>query len=237
MQERLQKILAQAGIASRRKAEELIREGKVRVDGMVVTEMGVRVDPATQKIECNGRPVFSLEKKVYILLHKPAGYLSTVRDPQGRPIVSDLLPNIKERIYPVGRLDLDTEGALLLTNDGELAQAVLHPSREVKKTYVAKIKGRPGSKKLAALSRGIELEGKKTWPAEITVLTSEKQTTTIQIIIHEGRKRQVRKMFEAVGHPVLQLKRIAYGQLALGELKPGKYRFLPPGDIKLIFKK
>ncbi|MBW2472358.1 MAG: rRNA pseudouridine synthase [Deltaproteobacteria bacterium] len=237
MRERLQKILAQAGIASRRKAEELIREGKVRVDGMVVTEMGVRVDPATQKIECNGRPVFSLEKKVYILLHKPAGYLSTVRDPQGRPIVSDLLPNIKERIYPVGRLDLDTEGALLLTNDGELAQAVLHPSREVKKTYVAKIKGRPGSKKLAALSRGIELEGKKTWPAEITVLTSEKQTTTIQIIIHEGRKRQVRKMFEAVGHPVLQLKRIAYGQLALGELKPGKYRFLPPGDIKLIFKK
>ena len=237
MQERLQKILAQAGIASRRKAEELIRAGKVRVDGMVVTEMGVRVDPATQKIECNGRPVFSLEKKVYILLHKPAGYLSTVRDPQGRPIVSDLLPNIKERIYPVGRLDLDTEGALLLTNDGELAQAVLHPSREVKKTYVAKIKGRPGSKKLAALSRGIELDGKKTWPAEITVLTSEKQTTTIQIIIHEGRKRQVRKMFEAVGHPVLQLKRIAYGQLALGELKPGKYRFLPPGDIKLIFKK
>lgn len=237
MQERLQKILAQAGIASRRKAEELIREGKVRVDGMVVTEMGVRVDPATQKIECNGRPVFSLEKKVYILLHKPAGFLSTVRDPQGRPIVTDLLPNIKERIYPVGRLDLDTEGALLLTNDGELAQAVLHPSREVKKTYVAKIKGRPGPKKLAALSRGIELEGKKTWPAEITVLASEKQTTTIQIVIHEGRKRQVRKMFEAVGHPVLQLKRMAYGQLALGELKPGKYRFLPPGDIKLIFKK
>ncbi len=237
MQERLQKILAQAGIASRRKAEELIREGKVRVDGMVVTEMGVRVDPATQKIECNGRPVFSLEKKVYILLHKPAGFLSTVRDPQGRPIVTDLLPNIKERIYPVGRLDLDTEGALLLTNDGELAQAVLHPSREVKKTYVAKIKGRPGSKKLAALSRGIELEGKKTWPAEITVLASEKQTTTIQIVIHEGRKRQVRKMFEAVGHPVLQLKRMAYGQLALGELKPGKYRFLPPGDIQLIFKK
>ena len=237
MRERLQKILAQAGIASRRKAEELIREGKVRVDGMVVTEMGVRVDPATQKIECNGRPVFSLEKKVYILLHKPAGFLSTVRDPQGRPIVTDLLPNIKERIYPVGRLDLDTEGALLLTNDGELAQAVLHPSREVKKTYVAKIKGRPGSKKLVALSRGIELEGKKTWPAEITVLASEKQTTTIQIVIHEGRKRQVRKMFEAVGHPVLQLKRIAYGQLALGELKPGKYRFLPPGDIKLIFKK
>ena len=237
MRERLQKILAQAGIASRRKAEELIREGKVRVDGMVVTEMGVRVDPATQKIECNGRPVFSLEKKVYILLHKPAGYLSTVRDPQGRPIVTDLLPNIKERIYPVGRLDLDTEGALLLTNDGELAQAVLHPSHEVKKTYVAKIKGRPGSKKLVALSRGIELEGKKTWPAEITILASKKQTTTIQIIIHEGRKRQVRKMFEAVGHPVLQLKRIAYGQLALGELKPGKYRFLPPGDIKLIFKK
>jgi 23S rRNA pseudouridine2605 synthase len=237
MQERLQKILAKAGIASRRKAEELIRAGRVRVDGKVVTEMGIRVDPDAQEIECDGIPVAAQEKKIYILLHKPAGFLSTVHDPQGRPIVTDLLQSIKERVYPVGRLDLDTEGALLLTNDGELAQKILHPSNEVNRTYVAKVKGKPSLKKLAALSRGIELEGRKTWPAEVEVLHSEARETTIRIVIHEGRKRQIRKMFEAVGHPVLKLKRIAYGQLELGDLASGKYRFLGPGDIKMIFRK
>ena len=237
MQQRLQKILAKAGIASRRKAEELIKEGKVRVDGKVVTEMGTKVDPDAQDIECDGIHVAAREKKIYILLHKPAGFLSTVNDPQGRPIVTDLLPQVKERVYPVGRLDLDTEGALLLSNDGELAQKIMHPSHEVNKTYVAKVKGKPGTKKLAALSRGITLEGRKTWPADIEVLQTEPQATTIKIIIHEGRKRQVRKMFDAVGHPVLQLKRTAYGQLELGDLRPGKYRFLSPEDIKMIFRK
>ncbi|MFC1819180.1 pseudouridine synthase [Thermodesulfobacteriota bacterium] len=237
MQQRLQKILAKAGIASRRKAEELIKEGKVRVDGKVVTEMGTKVDPDAQDIECDGIHVAAREKKIYILLHKPAGFLSTVHDPQGRPIVTDLLPQVKERVYPVGRLDLDTEGALLLSNDGELAQKILHPSHEVNKTYVAKVKGKPNTKKLAALSRGITIEGRKTWPADIEVLQTKPQATTIKIIIHEGRKRQVRKMFDAVGHPVLQLKRTAYGQLELGDLRPGKYRFLSPEDIKMIFRK
>jgi pseudouridine synthase len=237
MLERLQKVLAKAGIASRRGSEELIRQGKVRVDGRVVTEMGTKVDPETQKIECEGFTLASQEEKVYILLHKPTGYLSTVDDPQGRPIVTDLLKNIKERVYPVGRLDLDTEGALLLTNDGELAQKILHPSHEVDKTYVAKVKGVPGKKKLGALSKGIELEGRKTWPASIKVLKTEAHSAVIQIIIHEGRKRQVRKMFEAIGHPVLGLKRIAYGKLKLGELRPGKYRFLTPEDIKFIFSR
>ena len=237
MQERLQKVLAKAGIASRRKAEELIRRGKVRVDGKVITEMGTKVDPETQDIECEGVALDPQEEKVYILLHKPGGYLSTVDDPQRRPIVTDLLKNIKERVYPVGRLDLDTEGALLLTNDGELAQKILHPSHEVNKTYVAKVKGRPDKKKLDALSKGIELEGKKTWPANIEVLKSEVESTTIQITIHEGRKRQVRKMFDTIGHPVLQLKRTAYGQLELGGLRSGKYRFLTPADIKFILDK
>ncbi len=237
MQERLQKVLARAGIASRRKAEELIREGRVKVDGKVVTEMGTRVDPENQAIECNGMHVSAQEKKVYILLHKPSGFLSTVHDPQGRPIVTDLLKNIKERVYPVGRLDLDTEGALLLTNDGELAQKILHPSHEVNKTYVAKVKGWPGKNKLGALAGGIILEGRKTWPADIELLHSEPQTTTIKIVIHEGRKRQVRKMFEAIGHPVLQLQRTAYGQLQLKGLASGKYRFLDPGDIQMIFRK
>ena len=237
MLERLQKVLAKAGVASRRGAEELIRQGKVRVDGKVVTEMGTKVDPETQVIKCNGVTLASQEKKVYILLHKPSGYLSTVDDPQGRPIVTDLLKNIKERVYPVGRLDLDTEGALLLTNDGELAQKILHPSHEVNKTYVAKVKGVPGRKKLDALSKGIVLEGRKTWPASIKVLSKKAQSAIIRIIIHEGRKRQVRKMFEAIGHPVLELKRTAYGQLELGELGPGKYRFLTPADIKFILDK
>ena len=237
MLERLQKVLAKAGVASRRKAEELIRQGKVRVDGRIITEMGTKVDPETQNIECEGVALVSREEKVYILLHKPTGYLSTVDDPKGRPIVTDLLKNIKERVYPVGRLDLNTEGALLLTNDGELSQKILHPSHEVNKTYVAKVKGVPGRKKLDALSKGIELEGRKTWPASIKVLKTEAQSTVIQIIIHEGRKRQVRKMFEAIGHPVLALKRTAYGQLELGGLGPGKYRFLTPRDIKFIFDK
>ncbi|MEK6197684.1 MAG: rRNA pseudouridine synthase [Desulfobacterales bacterium] len=237
MLERLQKVLAKAGVASRRRAEELIRQGKVRVDGKVVTEMGTKVDPETQNIECDGVALVSQEEKVYILLNKPTGYLSTVDDPQGRPIVTDLLKNIAERVYPVGRLDLNTEGALLLTNDGELSQKILHPSHEVNKTYVAKVKGVPGKKKLDALSKGIELEGRKTWPARIKVLKTEAQSTVIQIIIHEGRKRQVRKMFEAIGHPVLALKRTAYGQLQLGGLGPGKYRFLTPWDIKFIFDK
>jgi 23S rRNA pseudouridine2605 synthase len=237
MQERLQKVPAKAGLASRRQAEDLIREGRVRIDGKVVTEMGVRVDPDNQQIECDGIPVTQPEKKIYILLHKPAGFLSTVHDPQGRTIVTDLLRNVNERVYPVGRLDLDTEGALLLTNDGELAQKILHPSHEVKKTYVAKVKGRPAKKKLAALARGIVLEGRKTWPADIEVLHTEPETATIKIIIHEGRKRQVRKMFAAVGHPVLQLQRLAYGELELGALAPGEYRFLSPNDIKKIFRK
>ncbi|MDH3391809.1 MAG: rRNA pseudouridine synthase [Desulfobulbaceae bacterium] len=235
MLERLQKVLAKAGVASRRRAEELIRQGKVRVDGKVVTEMGTKVDLETQNIECDGVALVSREEKVYILLNKPTGYLSTVDDPQGRPIVTDLLKNIAERVYPVGRLDLNTEGALLLTNDGEMAQKILHPSHEVNKTYVAKVKGVPGKKKLDALSKGIELEGRKTWPASIKVLKTLAQSTVIQIVIHEGRKRQVRKMFEAIGHPVLALKRTAYGQLQLGGLGPGKYRFLTPRDIKFIF--
>jgi 23S rRNA pseudouridine2605 synthase len=237
MLERLQKVLAKAGVASRRGAEELIRQGKVRVDGRVVTEMGIKVDTETQNIQCDGITLTSQEKKVYILLHKPTGYLSTVDDPQGRPIVTDLLKNIKERVYPVGRLDLDTEGALLLTNDGELAQKILHPSHEVNKTYVAKVKGVPGRKKLDTLSKGIALEGRKTWPASIKVMKTEAQSAVIEITIHEGRKRQIRKMFDAIGHPVLGLKRIAYGRLQLGPLRSGKYRFLSPADINSIFAK
>ncbi len=235
MEERLQKILARAGIASRRAAEELIRQGKVTVDGRVVTDMGVRVDPARQRIEYGGRPVAGAEEKVYVLLNKPTGYLSTLADPQGRKIVTDLLAGVAARVFPVGRLDYDTEGALLLTNDGELAQRILHPRFEVNKTYVATVRGNPPQAALAQLEKGIMLEGSRTWPARIRVLAAGERQTRLEITIHEGRKRQVRKMFAAIGHRVLALQRIAYGRLRLGDLPLGKYRFLTKNDLNLIF--
>ena len=235
MEERLQKILARAGVSSRRGAEELIRQGKVAIDGQVVTEMGMRVDPALHRIECNGSLVTQEEEKVYLLLNKPTGYLSTLADPQGRPIVTDLIDGVSARVFPVGRLDYDTEGALLLTNDGELSQQILHPSFEVNKTYLATVSGKPSRQKLAELAKGIDLEGRRTWPARIKVIATGSRQTTIEIIIHEGRKRQVRKMFAAIDHRVLTLERVAYGGLGLGDLPRGRYRFLNRKDLDLIF--
>lgn len=235
MKERLHKILARAGVASRRAAEELIRQGRVSVDGKIVTEMGVQVDPERHAVAFDGRPVSGRQQKIYVLLNKPKGYVTTLSDPQGRPIVTSLLKGISARLYPVGRLDLDTEGALLLTNDGELAQKIQHPSHEVKKTYVARVRGRPDREKLLQLEKGLEIEGRRTWPAQIHVVACGIHDTTIRITIHEGRKRQIRKMFAAVGHRVLDLKRTAYGGLELGDLPLGKYRFLDDKEISRIF--
>ena len=235
MEYRLQKILARSGIASRRKAEDLIIQGKVSVNGVVVKDLGRCYDPEAHEITVNGRRVQPSEDKVYFLLNKPKGYVTTLHDPQKRPIVTSLLPEVSQRIFPVGRLDLDTEGALLMTNDGDLAHRILHPRNEVKKTYIAEVKGSPQAGVISRLEKGIMLEGKKTWPAKITVLSQKKQVTKLQITIHEGRKRQIRKMFATVGFPVLQLKRIAYGNLHLGNLKSGKYRRLNEKDIKQIF--
>ncbi len=237
MEERLQKILARAGIASRRAAEELIRQGRVRVDGQVVTELGCKADPGRQEITCDNKPVRLEEEKVYLLLNKPLGYVTTLSDPQGRPIVSDLLKAIEVRVFPVGRLDIDTEGALILTNDGELAHQLLHPSFEITRTYEATVKGAPATEALHRLEEGILLEGRRTWPAKLRVLGARGPNTTIEITIHEGRKRQVRKMFAAIGHPVVYLKRTAYGSLRLGGLKPGKYRLLPRRELVSLFSK
>ncbi len=234
MEERLQKILARAGVCSRRRAEKYIAAGRVAVDGRVVTRPGTKVDPDRVTITVDNRPV-AREEKIYILLNKPTGYVTTLDDPQGRPIVTDLLPDIHHRVFPVGRLDLDSEGALLLTNDGALGNRILHPRFQVNKTYEATVRGTPKKSSLQRLEQGIMLEGRKTWPAELRVLRRRKATTTIEVIIHEGRKRQVRKMFQAVGHPVLRLKRTAYGGLQLGSLEPGKFRFLDAGDLRLIF--
>ncbi|MBU0729091.1 MAG: rRNA pseudouridine synthase [Proteobacteria bacterium] len=235
MKERLQKILANAGIASRRKAEELILSGKVSVDGKVITELGFKADPQKQRIEFEGSPLVDEQEKIYILLNKPRGYLTTLHDPQNRPIITSLLADISTRVYPVGRLDLDTEGALILTNDGDFSNQILHPSKKIKKTYIATVFGHPARQKLDQLVSGIEIEGKKTAPAKITKIKSRKLSTSFEICIHEGRKRQIRMMFEAVGHKVIDLKRIAYGKLKLGKLPSGKYRFLEKKDLEKIF--
>ncbi|WLE96618.1 MAG: pseudouridine synthase [Candidatus Electrothrix communis] len=236
MAERIQKIIAHAGICSRRKAEEYIAEGRVKVDGKPITQPGLKVDPEQVIITVDGKPLKE-EKKFYILLHKPRGYVTTMSDPQGRPIVTDLLPEIQERLFPVGRLDLDSEGALLLTNDGALANQVIHPRFEVNKTYEATVRDLPKKSDLQRLEQGIVLDGKKTWPARLRVLKKKKDVTVIEIIIHEGKKRQVRKMFQAIGHPVIRLKRTAYGRLRLENLPEGRYRFLDKIDVKKLFCK
>lgn len=234
MEERLQKILAKAGIASRRKAEELIRTGRVAVDGRIVTELGTRIDPQKSTITFDGKPLVR-EKIIYIMLNKPAGYVTTLSDPQGRPIVTDLLHNIPQRVFPVGRLDYETEGALILTNDGNLGQYIQHPRYEVNKTYVATVSGKPSARNIRQLETGIMVDGRKTWPATVRILEQKQAETVLELTIHEGKKRQVRKMLAAIGHPVRNLTRTAYGRLRLGNLPPGKYRFLTENDLKKIF--
>jgi len=231
---RLQKVLAAAGVCSRRQAERLIGEGRVTVDGLVVDTPGRKVDPTQQKISVDGRPLASRPKLVYYLLNKPRGYVTTMSDPQGRPLVTSLLKGVKARVFPVGRLDIDTSGALILTNDGELSQKILHPSNEINRTYLARVAGKPSEAQLDSLRQGILLEGRQTWPARIRVVGSDRDSYRIEITIHEGRKRQVRKMFAAIGHPVRELARIAYARLELGNLPIGHFRELTPADLKKL---
>lgn len=232
---RLQKYLAQCGLASRRKAEQLIADGAISVDGKIVTEMGISITPGVNLVKFAGKPLKVKEELVYYLLNKPKGYVTTLSDPQGRPIVTSLIKERGVRLFPVGRLDLDTEGALILTNDGQLAQKIQHPSNQTNKTYEALLKGIPGKEKISRLEQGIQLEGKRTAPATIVVLAAKNPGCLVKITIHEGRKRQVKKMFSFIGHPVVHLKRIAYGNLTLGNLPSGHYRQLNPVDLKKIF--
>ncbi len=231
---RLQKFLAECGVASRRKAEQLISRGAVSVDGRTITEMGCKIDPKRQEVRYQGRLIKPKTKWTYILLNKPKGYVTTMSDPQGRPIVTSLLKDLDTRLFPVGRLDIDSEGALLLTDDGALAHKILHPSHESTKTYEVVVKGIVSQGKIRKLEQGIEIEGKKTWPAKISQVKKQGSACRLEISIHEGRKRQVRRMFEAIGHPVINLKRTAYGKLQLGSLKSGAYRFLTPEDMKKV---
>lgn len=232
--ERLQKVIAHAGVASRRKAEELILEGKVKVNGKLVKELGVKVSQ-NDKIEVSGIPLES-EEPVYFLFNKPRGVISSVTDDKGRKVVTDFFPEVKERIYPIGRLDYDTSGLLLMTNDGEFANVLMHPKYEVEKVYIAKVKGIPFREKVKLLEKGIKLEDGMTAPAKVKVLSVDKKknTSIVEISIHEGRNRQVRRMFEAIGHEVIKLKRERYGFLTVHGLITGDFRELTPHEVKQL---
>lgn len=234
--ERLHKFMARAGVASRRQCEELIARGRVKINGRVITTLGLKIDPLKDRVEVDGRPLARPEKKVYLLLNKPAGYVTTVKDPRGRAKVTDLLRGIKQRVYPVGRLDYDTEGLLLLTNDGDLAYALTHPRHEVPKTYLARVKGVPAPEKLKALARGVPLEDGPTAPARVRLVSDKGGNGLLEITIHEGRNRQVRRMCEHIGHPVLALRRVRIGPLELGGLKPGQYRHLTFREVARLKK-
>lgn len=231
-EQRLQKILAAAGVASRRAAEEMIRAGKVRVDGRVVRELGVKADPAVHRITVEGRPLPSVEAKEYWLVHKPSRVVSTVRDPEGRRNVMDLLPSgVAGRLYPVGRLDRESEGLVLLTNDGELAHRVMHPSFEVPKYYRVWVTGRVTSRVLNQLRRGVELEDGTMASARVHVKSAGPRRSKLSFVLHEGRKREIRRMCTQVGLTVTRLVRVGMGPLKLGDLPRGEARRLHPGEV------
>ncbi|MDT2045609.1 pseudouridine synthase [Priestia aryabhattai] len=235
--ERLQKVIAHAGVASRRKAEELITQGRVTVNGKAVKELGTKVGP-NDKIEVDGVPL-EREEPVYFMLYKPRGVISAAKDDKDRKTVVDFFPHVEERIYPIGRLDYDTSGLILLTNDGEFANLLTHPKYEIDKVYVAKVKGIPPREKIRQLQRGIMLEDGKTSPARAKVLSIDKgkQTAIVELSIHEGKNRQVRRMFEAIGHPVLKLKRERYANLDLRGLNAGEARELTAHEVKQLYTK
>ncbi len=233
-EERLQKLMSRAGISSRRAAEKIIAEGRVKVDGEIVKNPGTKVNPETQKIFVDDKPLTFDEEKIYIILNKPRGYVSTAKDERGRKTVLDLVSEISGRIYPVGRLDSDSEGLLLLTNDGELTNSLIHPKFSVKKTYRAKIGGEITPEKFEDLRKGVELEDGMTAPAKIEIVSLEENSATVDITIHEGRNRQIRRMFAVVGCSVKNLKRTKFAGLTLDGLKVGQFRRLTPDEIEKL---
>ncbi len=233
MEVRLQKYLADCGVASRRKCEEIILSGRVKVDDITVEELGVKVNPAINVVTLNDTVIKKSEDLVYILLHKPEGYITAVTDQFDRPTVIDLL-DIEERVFPVGRLDYETSGLLLLTNDGELTFKLTHPKHEVKKTYLAKVMGHPTEESLEQFRKGLFIDGYKTSKAEVYKTREDEKYSWLKIVIIEGKNRQVRKMCDAIGHKVANLKRLSTGDLELGNLKRGEYRNLTKEEIEYL---
>ena len=233
---RLNKYLSQSGVTSRRDADRLIEKGDVRVNGEVVRTLGTKIDESKDRVEVKGKAVKPEDDSVSIVLYKPPGYLVTLKDPQQRPTVMGLIRTLKRRVFPVGRLDFDSEGLLLFTDDGELAHRLMHPRYQIQKEYRVEVTGFPEKEALDRLKTGIVLDGKKTAPAEVRLLRQEDRHSFLQIVIHEGRKREVRRMMEAVGHDVLSLKRTRFGSIRLGNLKPGEWRRLEPHEIASLKK-
>lgn len=229
--ERLQKVLAHAGVASRRQSEKLITSGHVRVNGTVVTELGTKVGVHDQ-VSVDNVPI-THEDPVYVMLYKPRGVVSTANDEKGRQTVVDLIENVSQRIYPVGRLDYDTSGLLLLTNDGELANRLTHPKYEVEKTYVAKVTGIPSNDAMRQIRQGMTIDGEAYAPAKLKLLSSDqkKHTAIVQLVLHEGKNHEVKKLLAAVGCPVEKLKREEYGFLTLKGLQAGDSRYLKPSEL------
>lgn len=238
MKIRLQKILADAGIASRRKAEEIIKEGRVTVNGVVITEMGFKASPFEDHIKVDGKLIkLTPSLPVYFMLNKPKKVMCTVEDPEGRETVIDLVKKgIKERVWPVGRLDYHSEGLVILTNDGDLTLKLTHPRYKVAKVYEVKVKDLPSEEKLNKLRKGVYLEDGKTQPCEIEFIKNTKENSWFKVVLREGKKQQIRRMFAKIGHPVMKLKRIEYGPLKLGKLPVGEFRPLTEREIILLKK-
>jgi len=234
--ERLNKILAISGITSRRRADELISSGLVTVNGLVEKRVGSKAVWGVDSINVDGHPVPDPPKKIYLLLNKPFGYVSTLHDPEGRPIIRDLFKDVKERIYPVGRLDFDSSGLLILTNDGELAFRLMHPKFHIPRTYKVIVEGVISDKSVERLKKGVSLDDGPTNPARVRIIETQQGRSVVRITIFEGRSREIRRMCEAVGHKILKLTRIGYGNLDLGDLKVGKYRHLKNVEVKALRK-
>ncbi|WAM30766.1 rRNA pseudouridine synthase [Caldicellulosiruptor naganoensis] len=235
---RLQKFMADCGVASRRKCEEIILQGRVKVNGRTITELGFKVDPQKDEVLVDGKKLVPVQKKVYIMLNKPFGVISSAKDEKGRKTVVDLVKDkVDVRVFPVGRLDFDTTGLILLTNDGEFAYKVTHPKHDIEKTYIALIEGVPTKEEIEQFEKGLLIDGRLTSPAKFKVLKVFKGRSLVEIKIHEGRNRQVRKMCDAIGHRVLKLKRVAIGKLKLGKLKEGEFVFLDENMVNKVFEK
>ncbi len=234
MTERLQKIISAAGITSRRASEELILAGRVAVNGVVVTELGSKADPVKDVVTLDGQPIKPAEKLYYVLLHKPAGYVTSLKDPQGRQLVTELVKDIGERLFPVGRLDYNSEGLLLLTNDGAWANRLMHPRHQVDKEYHVRVRGKIDPQQIKKLAEGVELEDGLTGTASVRLLKNDQSNDWLSVTIREGRNRQVRRMCAAVGLFVVRLRRIRYGNLTLGGLQPGEYRLLSKQEAEAL---
>ncbi len=236
MQTRLNKFLSQTGVASRRESDKMIAEGRVTVNGEVIQVLGYKIDDAKDKVEADGKRVKKDENLICLMLNKPSGYLVTLKDPFHRPTIKDLLPKLKKKVFPVGRLDYDSEGLILLMNDGELAYRLTHPRFKIKKTYLVKVTGSPDPANLSRLERGIFLDGRKTAPAKVSRLSDSTKRSFLRVEIYEGRKREIKRMCEAIGHRVLKIKRTGFAGLSLGKLTKGNYRFLRQREIDNLKK-